>query len=65
MLAGGCPHTLDSPIGIIPKSDREVRLILHCGRPKDFSVNDYITDFQKHECQSMDDAFKPSTVSHG
>lgn len=65
MLAGGCHHTIDSPIGIIPKSDREVRLILDCGRPKDFSVNDYITDFQKHECQSMDDAFKPSSVSHG
>ena len=25
MLAGGCPHTIDSPIGIIPKSDRGVR----------------------------------------
>lgn len=45
-----------SPLGAIPKDDGSIRLIHDCSLPKEGSVNDYASVYDKQKFQTIDDA---------
>lgn len=52
------PPVIISPLGVIPKPDGGVRLIHDCSRPQGLSVNDYVSNKEKHKYSSVDSASK-------
>lgn len=52
------PPVIISPLGVIPKPDGGVRLIHDCSRPQGLSVNDYVSNKDKHKYSSVDSASK-------
>lgn len=45
-------------MGVIPKPDGGVRLIHDCSRPQGLSVNDFVSNKEKHKYSSVDSASK-------
>lgn len=52
------PPVIISPLGVIPKPDGGVRLIHDCSRLQGLSVNDYVSNKEKHKYSSVDSASK-------
>uniref|UniRef100_A0A8W8LWK4 Reverse transcriptase domain-containing protein n=1 Tax=Magallana gigas TaxID=29159 RepID=A0A8W8LWK4_MAGGI len=52
------PPVIISPLGVIPKPDGSVRLIHDCSRPQGLSVNDNVSNKDKHKYNSVDSASK-------